>query len=227
LTDYNTYDKDNLHARLKIYFDEKYDPSYLTEGIPRDVDPYLMDYAMSLYLSPADYALAQREGAYDAVWSKKHQSMIQEWLTSELTGTGVDMAAKTIDPLVDTVLGPIRKIAQEGGTCPGATSTTQCLLDSLSATLVHSKPIVQELIKNHVPLSAWKTNDDFAKLSRRLPAYIEMRNRIWESAIPEKHPWRWGKGNGAKTGKVKPYWVIELQEKNRQKAKTWKWLPDL
>lgn len=178
-----------------------------------------MDYAMSIHLEPGEYDKAQYNGAYDAVWSKNNQTMVQKWLTSELAESSVGMAASAVDPALDTVLGPLRKLAQQGGSCPGASSTSQCLLESMSASLVHSKPIVKDLIKAEVPLSAWKTNKDFARIAERFPAYMEMRNRIWESAIPPGHKWRWGPGNGSKTGSVKPMWVIKLDEKRAEERK--------
>lgn len=208
-----------------MVFDRYYTPEMLDTGIPANVDPYIMDYAMSLYLPPQTYKNLQKESAYNYVWSKSNQTALQKVISGKLSAFAIDKALEIADPLVSTVLSPLKIAAQQTGACPGSTDVTSCLADSLAAVLVKTKPGYKHLIENDVPLSAWVNTTEFTELAKRFPQYVAMRTRIWEEAIPEGHRWRWKKGNGEKSGKVKPWWVIEMQEKQRNKK--WTWLPSL
>jgi len=56
--------------------------------------------------------------------------------------------------------------------------------------------------------------------------YLDMKMRLYELTVPTDSPLRWGPGNGIKSGKLKPTWVVQLQ-KDKEARRQFHWIdPD-
>jgi hypothetical protein len=211
-------------------FQTYYEPSQLVEGIPSTVDPYLYDYALQLNLSPIDYQTMTNNIGYqyihDSTFNSKLQKLMQNKKVNDFLLTAVETAADVALAPIDKALFDVAKL--QLATCPNASSLVGCGLQTLSNALVLTRPTARQYIEAQLPLTAW-LSDDPALVSTlsKYPAYVKMRNRIYESAIPRNSPLRWGANNGSKSGTLKPDWVVQLQQANKTKRTSFSWLPPL
>jgi hypothetical protein len=217
---YASYTKDNFHDKLFQLFVEHYRPEVV--GIPQGVDPYLYDYALSLFLPREEYVKMEEEIGYNYLHKKDFDSSFQNFLR----GPEAKMALETVmESTVGVATAPFDKAVYDlfeidTPSCPQSKTLTSCALETLSSSLYRTRSLTKEFLKHDLPLTAWTADlKHIRKHMKLLPFYIAMRNRIYEEAIPLNSPLRWGPGNGEKSGKLKPQWVIDLQQKNQQDKK--------
>jgi len=133
----------------------------------------------------------------------------------------------------DIALAPFDKAVfdiakMELPSCPNANTLTMCGTHTLAAALYGTRPIMKDYLDINLPLSAWViSNAQLREAIERFPYYKAMRERIYDEAVPKNSYLRYGPGNGPKSGKLKPLWVVELQEKNRKEREGFHWMRPL
>lgn len=217
---YRAITKDNIHAITRDLFDRHYNPDQIQNGIPDDVDPYLYDYALSLYLSPADYkAMHNNVGRKYLFDRKKLDSYIQQAFRTDTASNLAHIGLSAgVQSLADVALTPVNSAISRAGHALGACSRDKdsaisCGLDVLSNTLYASRDTYRKNMDLQLPLTAWlNSSPNLQETIRRFPYYKAMRDRIYEAAIPMDSHLRWAPGNGARSGKLKPQWVLDLSK---------------
>jgi len=146
-------------------------------------------------------------------------SKLQRLLKS---GTLVNAAEQALNTAGAPALLPIDKLAfdvfnMDFPSCPGANTTVSCAFQTLASVLYNTRALDQAYLSAELPLAAYGANaTQLKEYMQMLPEYTAMRQRVWESSIPMNSKLRWPPGNGAKSGKLKPQWVIDLQSKTKR-----------
>jgi len=222
---YRAINSTNIHAIARHLFDTHFEPSQLENGIPENVDPYIYDYALSLYLAPEDYQKMQRNVGTKYLYNRSDlDSYLQKALRTDTASSIAHMTlTSAVTSLGDVALTPVNSAIARAGHYLGVCSRDQdsaigCSLDVLANSLYMSRASYQGLLTNELPLSAWLTNSSrAAEIIRRFPYYKAMRERVYDEAVPlDDTRLRWPANNGDKSRKLKPKWVVDLQDR-RQK----------
>lgn len=222
--------KDNFHEILYNLYIANYEPSQLTTGIPKGVDPYLYDYALSLYLPKSDYKRMQDSIGLTYIQKSEFDSRLQKLLkdpkATQLTEAALAAVDVTLAP-VDKILFEILKA--EPPSCPNSSTLAGCGLETLSSALYSLRPSYNEYLSKDLPLTAWlNEHQDLKKHLLNFPKYKAMRQRIWEEAIPANSPLRFAKGS-PRAGQIKPDWVIQLQSSTKnsnRRSNKFTWFPE-
>jgi hypothetical protein len=207
-----------------------YTPAQLTTGIPKGVDPYLYDYALSLYLPKGEYQQMQRNIGLSWIQKEEFDSRLQALLkdpqATQLAEAALAAADVTLAP-VDKLLFDVLKT--DLPSCPNSSTLASCGLESLSSALYSLRPSYDEYLSKDLPLVAWiSEHEELSKHLKNFPKYKAMRQRIWEEAVPANSPLRFAKGS-PQAGKIKPDWVIKLQsgtKNTNRRSKKFTWFPE-